>query len=107
LRHVIPVIFPELLCDQASHFHQQHSIQTILSLSNIEDNSSIEDNTLISPSLSSNGESSILSTDSPRRGWDLEQWSDDEILQDLEDLHDLEFLVKSIVSGMTGGTTSI
>ena len=54
----------------------------------------IEGDTFISPSFSSDDESSISSTDSPRRGWYLEEWSDDEILQDLDDLQDFEFLNK-------------
>ena len=39
---------------------------------------------------SSDDDSSISSSDSPRRGW--EEWSDDEIHQDLQDLQDFEFL---------------
>ena len=41
---------------------------------------------------SSDDDSSISSSDSPRRAWDVEEWSDDEIHQNLEDLQDFEFL---------------
>ena len=50
--------------------------------------------TNIISSSSQRGVLGLASTDSPRRGWDLEEWSDNEILQDLDDLQDLEFLNK-------------
>ena len=40
----------------------------------------------------SDDDSSISLTDTSRTGWGLEEWSDDETLQDLEDLWDLELL---------------
>jgi hypothetical protein len=50
-----------------------------------------EDSAIVSQS---HDDSSISSTDSPKRELDLEEWSDEEILQDLQDLKDLVFLSK-------------
>jgi hypothetical protein len=58
--------------------HHTHRLPTLL---HDED----KDSAIVSQS---DDDSSISSTDSPRREWDLEEWSDEEILNDLDNLED-------------------
>ena len=68
--------------------HHTHRLHTLLCDKD-------KDNTIASQS---DDDSSISSTDSPKREWDLEEWSGEEILEDFHDLQDLVFL--STVHGM-------